>query len=111
MLLGGARKIRTSCRRGTARPCERTTGSDMRREELILEVSVLEADTLHELEDPLRFSDIPRERLLARDAFERAATALDCANDFLDVLNAGLIWSREPDGGDRGVFHHRCDSR
>ena len=66
-------------------------GFDLRREELVLEVAVLEPDALHQLGDLLRLGDVARERLLAGDAVQRPAPALDRVDDLLDVLDARLV--------------------
>ena len=68
-------------------------------------------DTLHQLGDALRFGDVSRQRLLARDALERSLAALDRVDDLFDVLDARLIRSGQPDRVDRRIGDHVGDRR
>ena len=83
-----------------ARPDQRAPCLDLRREELVLEVAVCESGAPDELDDPLRFGDGARQRLLAGDAAQRAATALEGVDDLLDVLDAPVVGAGEPEGVD-----------
>src|SRR5690349_4525788 len=65
-----------------------------------------ETDALHHLRYALRFGDIAREWLLTGDAPEIALATLDRLDDLLDVLDAGVIRSREPDRVDARIGDH-----
>src|SRR5215472_10567798 len=65
VLLRRAREIRTSRRRGTARPEQRVPSLHLRREDLVLEVAGGELGALGERFDLLRFGHVARERFLA----------------------------------------------
>ena len=110
MLLRGAREERPARRRSTARPQQLAARFHMRRKELVLEVARLQPDTLHEPRDLLCLGDVPRERLLAGDALERALAGLDRVDDLLDVLDARLIRAAEPERVDARVGDHRGDA-
>src|SRR5688500_14090283 len=109
VLFGGARKIRPT---GTARP----TGPkqcmacfNLGREELILEISMRDADALDEVNHALRFGDIACKRLLAGNAFEGALAAFDRVNDLFQILEPSVVWPSEPKGLDGGIRHHRSN--
>ena len=61
------------------------------------------------IDDALRFADIAREGFLARDAFQRAAAAGESVGDFLDVFNAGIIRSAEPECVNGRIRDHLGD--
>ena len=111
VLLGGAREIGTTRRRRAARPEQLAPRLDLRREQLVLEISVRDPGSLHQLGDALRLGHVSRQRLLARDALERSLPALDRVHDLLDVLDARLIRPRQPDRVDRRIGDHVGDRR
>ena len=83
--------------------------SDLRREDLVLEVAVVRFDARDEIATLVRLGDVARERLLAREALERSAPALDRVDDLLDVLDARVIRAGEPDRVDRRIGDHVGD--
>src|SRR2546423_203847 len=76
MLFGRAGEIWAAGGGGPARPEERVSRFDLRRENLILEITVLDADLLRQLENFLRLGNVPSERLLAGDAFQLTFAAV-----------------------------------
>src|SRR5262245_40259943 len=101
MLLRGASEIRAARRSGAPGPGKVASCFHVRREELILEVAVLETRAFHQRRDLFCFGDIAGERLLAGKAGKLALPALNDVDDLLDVLDARVIRSCEPDGVDR----------
>src|SRR4051812_48341165 len=57
----GPGEIWPTSRRRTAGPEKVPSRFDLRREDLILEIALLDANALHELHHAFRFGDIPRE--------------------------------------------------
>src|SRR5690348_3086051 len=71
VLLSRASEVGPASRRGAARPEQRAASFDLRREDLVLEITLLDPNTLDELGHSLRLGDVSRERFFARDARER----------------------------------------
>ena len=108
VLFGRACEIRTTGEGGASRPDQLLAAGYFRREKLILEISGIQAHTRRQLRDTSCFFDISRERLFARDTAQLSSVA-ECANNFFDVLDAGLIWSAKPDRVDCRIGDHLCD--
>src|SRR4051812_10239845 len=98
VLFRRAREVRTSGRRRAARPDECATRFHVRPETLILEVTVRNLGFPHQLQNVHSFSGVSSERLLARDALEWTLSLVVRCDDLLDVLDAGMIGTRQPDG-------------
>ena len=111
VLLCGAGKVRTPCRRSAARPEQRAASLHLRREHLVFQVAVHEPHTLHQPQHLLRLGHIAREGFLAGYALEGAASAVQCVDDFLDVLHARLVGPGDPDGVDGRVSDHVANGR
>jgi len=77
-------------------PQQRATRFDLRREQLILEIAVRDADTLDELHHALGFRHVAGEGLLAGNALQRAFATFHGVHDLLDVLEPGVIGAGEP---------------
>src|SRR5882724_13049309 len=90
MFFGGPRQIRTPCGRNASFPDDVAADFDRRREELILEISVTQANPPHQFHDPLRLTDIPGERFLAGQAVQGPAAALDRTHDLFHVFDASV---------------------
>ena len=106
VFLRGAREIGPARRCGSTTPGQGMAGFHLRREHLVFQVAVGESRALNQGEDALRFRDRPCQRLLAGDAAERPFAALDGIDDFLDVLDAPMVGSRQPERVDRGIGDH-----
>src|SRR4051812_47980957 len=77
VLFAGAREVRPAGRRSATRPEQRVPRFDLRSEDLVLEVSRRDADLLRQADDFPRFADVAGQRLLAGNAEELTAAALD----------------------------------
>ena len=91
VLFGGTGEVRSPGERGAAGPEDGATVLDLRREDLILEVPVIECGSLHESGDVHRLRDIAGQRLLARDAHEPPESVLHGVDDGLDILHPGKV--------------------
>src|SRR3954469_8565990 len=83
VLLGGACEVRTASQSCAAGPDKLAPASDVRREQLVLEVPGVEAHTLHQINHFLRFGDVSRERLFAGEAAKRSCPAFNGVDDLL----------------------------
>src|SRR5690606_29103067 len=109
VLFCGAGEVRPAGNGSATGPDELAAGLYLRREQLVLEVAVIELHALHQLRDALRLGDVARERLLARDA---AQCALPCAyrlDDLLDILDACAVRTAQPDRVNARVSDHLAD--
>jgi hypothetical protein len=73
----------------------------LRREYLVLQVSVIELHPLHERGHALRLGNVAGERLLAGNPGERPSAALDRIDDLFHILDARVVRAAEPDRVDR----------
>ncbi len=111
VFLRRAREVRPTSGGGSSRPGEIASRFDVRSEELVLEVSVLQASVLHQLRDVPGLGDVARQRLLAGNSLQLAFAALNRGDDFLDVFDARVIRPGEPDGVDGCITDHVGDRR
>src|SRR5690606_8706015 len=109
VLLGGARQIRPAGETRSPSPDAAPTLLHVRREKLILEVSMLQAGPLDQPGDLERFGDRTGQWLLAGDASQGAPVALDGVDQLLDVVDAGVIGAAEPDRLDAWIGDHGRD--
>src|SRR5512138_1699696 len=103
-----AREIGATGKRSSPRPDQILAARNVWCEELILEITGIQLYTCGELRHFLRFADIAREWFLACETEQRRAVA-HRADDLLDVLDARVVGSAQPDCVDRGVGDHFSD--
>src|SRR5262249_58646188 len=101
--IGSPRCGNTSC------PDDLAPSRDGGGEELIFKIPVPEAGLFDQFKDSPCLANIPREWLLACDAFERSSAALECRGNFLDILYARVIWSAKPYRVDGRIRNHIAD--
>src|SRR5690606_19687681 len=118
MLLGRPCEIRPASGGCAACPQQFASCRNLRREHLVLQVSVHQPDTIDQFEHLLRFCNVSRERLFACNTTQGSNAAFDCGNDLLHVLYARLVRTGKPDRvyrrignkvGDRLVSLHSSD--
>src|SRR5688572_10386006 len=100
VFLGGTRQVGTSGGRRPARPQQCLPGLDMRSKELVFEIPGRHADTANHQVQPLRLSDVPRQRLFAGDAPQLAEPATNGVHNLLDVLDPRMVGTAQPAGVD-----------
>src|SRR5690606_14962128 len=64
----------------------------------------------HQPGNLLGLGDVARQRLFTRDALQRALARADGVDDLLDVLDARMVGTAQPDGVDRGIGDHGGDA-
>src|SRR5690606_35484546 len=111
VLLGGAGQVRTAGDGGTAAPDDVVPAREPRLEELILQVSVQHAGLLDQLDGAASLLHVAGQRLLAGHADQLSLAGLEGADDLLQILNAPVIRSADPDRIDGGAEHHVRDGR
>ncbi len=109
VLLRGAREVRPAGELGAPGPEQRAAHFHLWRKELVLEIARPESRPTRQPRHRLRLGDIPCQRLLACQPDQLAPAALDGIDDLLDVLDARMIGTAEPDGVNVGIGHHRLD--
>ena len=70
VLFGRSRKIGTSRQRNTSIPDDLTTDINRRREELIFELPMAQADASNQIQNPFRLGNVSGKRFLASQALE-----------------------------------------
>src|SRR5262249_9088300 len=109
VLLGRSCQIGPACGGNASCPDDLAPCRDGWSEELIFKIPVPKTGLFNQFKDAPCLANIPREWLLARDAFERSTPALECRCNFLDILHARVIWSAKPYGVDGRIGNHIAD--
>ena len=109
VLLRGAREVRPAGELGAPGPEQRAAHFHLWRKELVLEIARPESRPTRQPRHRLRLGDIPCQRLLTCQPDQLAPAALDGIDDLLDVLDARMIGTAEPNGVNVGIGHHRFD--
>ena len=111
MFFSGAGKERAAGGCRSPGPQERAAAFHPRREDLVLQIAVRDADAFDQLSDALRFGDGTRQRLFAGDAAQRPLATFERVDDLLDVLDARVIGTGEPERIDRRIRDQFADRR
>ena len=111
MFFCGASEIRSAGRRGPAAPQQFASGMKVRREHLVLEVAMHQADSLDQLGHAFCFGESSCKGFFASDPPQGSLAALERLDDLFDVLDPRMIRAGQPDRIDGRIRHHVANGR